>query len=457
MLINVSGSSGVGKTTISTIISLILTNLKKSVLHLCGDDLHKWERGNDTWKVITHLNPEANNLSLGEQQVTSLLNGVSIKRDHYDHNTGKFIKAVKVSPKEIIINEGLHSLHSENICKKAELNIFVETEDELKYQWKLNRDTEKRGYTKSQVIKAINLRKEDEIKYIIPQKENANVIVKFSEKRDKSVHLTYTATTEYGETIMKRVKDFYELHRNFLLTCRKSCFEYELIQGAGGNLSYKFEDRIVITSSGRAMSDVNILNGFSMCNKDGIVIDTAQERPSMEIGFHSRIPDRIVYHTHPIYLNVILCAKNSKSIISEILNFYEYDYIEYFSPGKDLCNNFYKSIDKKIVLLESHGLICCGDSFNEVFDTSLKISQLCKEWLITNAKTFKTFNTKLSANNTNCVLFPDAAVLPDDNSQINNYILHIQDEVGLVSNCLSEKEINKLRNMESEKYRIELI
>ena len=61
MLINVSGSSGVGKTTISTIISLILTNLKNGVLHLCGDDLHKWERGDDSWRVVTHLNPEANN------------------------------------------------------------------------------------------------------------------------------------------------------------------------------------------------------------------------------------------------------------------------------------------------------------------------------------------------------------------------------------------------------------
>ena len=457
MLINVSGSSGVGKTTISTIISLILTNLKNGVLHLCGDDLHKWERGNDNWRVVTHLNPEANNLHLGEQQVTSLLNGVSIKRDHYDHNTGKFIKGVGVSPKEIIINEGLHSLYSENICKKAELNIFVETEDELKYQWKLNRDTEKRGYTESQVIKAINLRKEDEIKYILPQKENANVIVKFSEKRDKSVHLTYTATTTYGKTLMKHVKDFYELHRNFLLTCRKSCFEYELIQGMGGNLSYKFDDKIIITSSGRAMSDINILNGFSVCNKDGTVISPNQDRPSMEVGFHTKIQDKIVYHTHPIYLNVILCAKNAKSIISEILNLYEYDYIDYFSPGKDLCENFYKSADKKIVLLANHGLVCCGDSFNEVFDTSLKISQLCKEWLITNAKTFKTFTTKLVNNETNCILFPDAAVLPDDNLQINNYILHIQNEVGLTSNCLSNKEITKLRNMEAEKYRMKLI
>jgi rhamnose utilization protein RhaD (predicted bifunctional aldolase and dehydrogenase) len=205
------------------------------------------------------------------------------------------------------------------------------------------------------------------------------------------------------------------------------------------------------------MSDINILNGFSVCDSKGVTINKNQRRPSMEVGFHTKIVEPIVYHTHPIYLNVILCAKNSKEIINDILDLYEYDYIKYHSPGKDLCDNFYKSPDKKIVLLENHGLICCGESFKEVFDLSLKINQLCKEWLIANAKTFKTFNTKLTKNQTDCFLFPDAVVLPSDNLQINNYILHIQEEVGLKPNCLSKEEIIKLKDMEAEKYRMKLI
>jgi len=88
---------------------------------------------------------------------------------------------------------------------------------------------------------------------------------------------------------------------------------------------------------------------------------------------------------------------------------------------------------------------------------SLKINQLCKEWLITNSKTFKTFNTKLKKKESDCFLFPDAAVLPSDNLQINNYILHIQEEVGLEPNCLTKEEIIKLQNMEAEKYRMKLI
>ena len=74
MLINISGASGVGKTTISTIISLILSEPYSNVLNICGDDLHKWERGDENWDKYTHLNPKDNNLTLGESKISSLIN-----------------------------------------------------------------------------------------------------------------------------------------------------------------------------------------------------------------------------------------------------------------------------------------------------------------------------------------------------------------------------------------------
>ena len=58
-LINIGGSSGVGKTTLSTFLSFIFTD----ALHLSGDDLHKWERHDDNWKSKTHLNPSATTTS----------------------------------------------------------------------------------------------------------------------------------------------------------------------------------------------------------------------------------------------------------------------------------------------------------------------------------------------------------------------------------------------------------
>jgi rhamnose utilization protein RhaD (predicted bifunctional aldolase and dehydrogenase) len=128
--------------------------------------------------------------------------------------------------------------------------------------------------------------------------------------------------------------------------------------------------------------------------------------------------------------------------------------VDYVTPGDELAEAM--NVNEKIIFLQNHGLICCGNSFTEVFNNSLKINQLCKEWLIRNSKTFKTFRDNINKTDKNCILYPDAAILPDDNSQINDYMLHIQEEVGLTANCLTSDEINKLKNMESEKYRIKI-
>jgi len=455
MLINISGSSGVGKTTIATILVLVLTNLDRSVLHLCGDDLHKWERTNENWKKNTHLNPKANNLILGKKQLLDLINGDPIIRDIYDHNSGKFINNIKIDPADVIINEGLHALYHRDICKLADLNVFIDTEEELTKEWKMSRDIESRGYTVEQVLSAIEMRELDEKKYIKSQIKNADAVVKFTKKKYGAVDLDYEIVNNKREGLLKKMKLFYDMHKNFLMTCRSLSFEYELIQGAGGNLSYKFDDKIVITSSGYSMSDISMLNGYSVCTLDGDIINNNQKRPSMEIQLHTKIEEPVVLHTHPIYLNTILCSKNSKEIISNILD--KFDYISYISPGRELASVFSKSDGNKIVLLENHGLVCCGDSFTEVLDTSLKINKMCKEWLILNSKTFTTYSTAFKNVDSEYFIFPDAVALAEENKSINDYILHIQKEVELVPRYLNSEEVSRIKNMEAEKYRRNMI
>jgi uridine kinase len=450
-LINISGSSGVGKTTIAKIITLILSNQNKKILHLSGDDLHKWERDDLNWKNFTHLNPSANNLEIGKTQLVNLINGKDIKRDIYSHKTGRFINDVKIKSPNIVVNEGLHALYDKDLCDIADLNIFVNTDSELTKEWKLSRDISSRGYTEKQVISIMKMREKDDKKYIQPQIENADVIVNFSKKPYDSVDMKIFSNIDDSDLMIKLQK-FYDLHKDFLISCRSLSFEYDLVQGAGGNVSYKFDDKIVITSSGYTMSDVSMLNGYSVCDMSGFPINDNQKKPSMEINLHTKIKQPIVLHTHPIYLNTILCSQNSKEIMDIVLKDYDYLYIPYTSPGKDLASVFPKT-DKEIILLENHGLICCGNYFKNVLDISLKINKLCKDWLVTNTKTFTNYSTKFKTDNYEHFLFPDAVILTEENSSVNNYMLHIQKEVGLNSRCLSKSEIIKLKNMEEEKYR----
>jgi uridine kinase/ribulose-5-phosphate 4-epimerase/fuculose-1-phosphate aldolase len=451
-LITISGSSGVGKTTLSELIRFVLKD--KNVTVVNGDDSHKWERQDPNWNVYTHLNPKANNLTDEVKSISTLIQNKSIQRKKYNHDTGKFDEPVEILPSKYIVYEGLHSLHGE-MSEISDLRIFVETENNLKKQWKLNRDTQKRGYTKKQVENILQRREKDEKLYIAPQKENADVIVRFEEKRDKTVHLEYECRNDVGKDIFEKVKDFYDLHRNFLLLCKKTSFEYDLVQHGGGNISYKFDNSIVITSSGKEMGDVSMLSGFTCCDHKGKKIKETKDRPSMELGLHLKIDQPVVFHTHPIYLNTILCSEESKDILSDVLIDYDYEYIPYITPGKDLKDFFNPEKESKIFLLENHGLICSGNSFVEVFNISLHINQLCKEWLIKNSKAFKTFaNLKMDENK---FLFPDAVVLPEKMKPINDYMIYIQRDIGLTPRFLTESEINKLSSMKEEKYRRSLL
>jgi uridine kinase len=175
-LITISGSSGVGKTTLSELIRFVLKD--KNVTVVNGDDSHKWERQDPNWNVYTHLNPKANNLTDEVKSISTLIQNKSIQRKKYNHDTGKFDEPVEILPSKYIVYEGLHSLHGE-MSEISDLRIFVETENNLKKQWKLNRDTQKRGYTKKQVENILQRREKDEKLYIAPQKENADVIVRF--------------------------------------------------------------------------------------------------------------------------------------------------------------------------------------------------------------------------------------------------------------------------------------
>jgi len=454
-LINISGSSGVGKTTIATMIVLILSSAKEQVLHLHGDDLHKWERDNLKWDYFTHFNPKANNLDIGKKQLYDLVDGKSIARDIYSHDSGKFISNVNVDSADIIIHEGLHSLYDDEVCLIADLNIFINTDEVLTREWKVSRDVESRGYTEEKVLSVIKRREVDDKKYIQPQIEKADAVVTFSKKKYETVNLNYEIVNNVGSNaiILRKVKRFYDLHKDFLMTCRSLSFEYELVQSAGGNLSYKFDDKIIITSSGYSMSDVSMLNGYSVCDLSGSLINENQKKPSMEIGLHIKCADPVVLHTHPIYLNTILCSENSAIILDDILD--EFDWIEYTSPGKELASTFIKS-DNKVILLENHGLICCGDSFKETLDMSLKINKMCKDWLVQNSKTFTTYSTKFNDSDSEHFIFPDAVALMEENKPINDYILHIQKEAGLMPKYLTTEEVNKIKNMEDEKYRRKL-
>lgn len=178
--IGVSGDSGSGKSTFISMAEQIFG--KKNLLFIEGDGDHKWERGNAMWKHFTHLNPKSNFLYRQAQDLATLKSGQSVLRVDYDHDTGRFTSQSKIRPKPFILLCGLHALYLPQIRNCLDLKIYMDIDENLRRYWKIQRDMDKRGYSKEKILEQITARLPDAEKYIHPQKKYADLVISYFDK-----------------------------------------------------------------------------------------------------------------------------------------------------------------------------------------------------------------------------------------------------------------------------------
>ena len=176
-VIAIAGDSGSGKSTLCQLIRPIF--LFDKVLEFETDRYHKWERGDTHWNTTTHLNPQANYLEKLEDDTFNLKVGNAVITVDYDHSSGKFTPPATIEPKENILLCGLHTFYSKQLRTLSDLKIYVDTSEELKTHWKLQRDTEQRGQDAKTVLAKIESRRSDYETHISPQREYADLVIRF--------------------------------------------------------------------------------------------------------------------------------------------------------------------------------------------------------------------------------------------------------------------------------------
>lgn len=182
-IIGIAGDSGAGKTRLLTMLDELLS--EEHILNIEGDGDHKWERGDANWKEMTHLNPRANYLYRQAEDLRILRGGNAVKRADYDHSTGTFTSKRRVLPKPYIVMCGLHSLYLPQMRQVLDMKIYLDTDEELRCYWKLGRDQGDRGQEQAAIRKQIEKRRADAEKYIHPQKQYADLVIRYFDRNLK--------------------------------------------------------------------------------------------------------------------------------------------------------------------------------------------------------------------------------------------------------------------------------
>jgi uridine kinase/ribulose-5-phosphate 4-epimerase/fuculose-1-phosphate aldolase len=479
-IIGIAGESGVGKSTISGIISLFYADMATVI---STDDLHKWERNNPAWKTITHLHPDANNLDLGDSHLYDLSQGHCIYRSIYNHKTGTFDPPVKVEPKPVIVNEGLHAYYTTMTQKITSLKVYVDTEEQLRTHWKLIRDTEERGYRYNDVLDIIEKRRADSNNIRKKQLLIADVVICIRPRDgiktlgDKHEIVPLVIEVHSNDktpiALMTFIKQYMSDFGDFIKASEIVGHEVEMCQNGGGNISVKSNDFMIIKASGFNMKDVHRLSGYSVLKHDNLrnnpVLDEVAlnsvltkaagkyKRPSMETGMHVLLR-KYVLHAHPVYATLLLSLQHSHELITGLYADVEHHYVPYVNPGFDLYNTFRNVPRRRAYFLENHGIVVTGDELDPCLQLLFEINNRAKQYISEHCE-FEPFSLSY-ANREALPLhpFPDSVMFLHDTAKketiaAHNYINTVGSRLGRLRH-LSQHDIAVLRGMESEKYRL---
>lgn len=181
------------------------------------------------------------------------------------------------------------------------------------------------------------------------------------------------------EDIYHFLNDYLKYENEFIYLSKYFGQSNSNVQGAGGNISIKLNDYLMlIKSSGCVLGNIEKNSGYCMINKNrcnhaseinhpNLLLDEnifGYGIPSMETFFHL-FTKKYTIHLHFVLSNIFLC--NEKDI-----DFTEYKniIIDYFTPGKELADEIQKKYngDIKIIFLKNHGLIITTNDYAEIFE-----------------------------------------------------------------------------------------
>ncbi|MGQ4648562.1 phosphoribulokinase [Lyngbya aestuarii] len=175
VVIGVAGDSGCGKSTfLRRLIDLFGEELMTVI---CLDDYHSLDRKQRKQQGVTALNPKANNFDLMYEQVKALKNGQAIDKPIYNHETGELDPPERIESNKIVVIEGLHPLYDERVRSLVDFGVYLDIDDQVKINWKIQRDMAERGHRYEDILASINARRPDFDAYIEPQKQYADVVI----------------------------------------------------------------------------------------------------------------------------------------------------------------------------------------------------------------------------------------------------------------------------------------
>lgn len=161
-----------------------------------------------------------------------------------------------------------------------------------------------------------------------------------------------------------------------------------LVQGAGGNVSWKDGVDLWVKASGTWLAEAESKEIFvpvnlahlqdALAKQDFSVKPEANSnsglRPSIETLLHALMPHRVVVHLHAVEILAHLVRVNARQKIEDFVgDAVKWIFVDYFKPGADLARAVSEELknrpDADVVFMGNHGVVIGGMDVDDVVAT----------------------------------------------------------------------------------------
>jgi uridine kinase len=192
-VIGIAGGTGSGKTTVAS--ELVAVFPKDDVVYLSFDHYYR---------DLSHLPPSERKLTnfdhpnslesdLFVTHVEDLKNNIPIDRPTYDFVTHtRTDKTIRLDPAPIIVVEGILTFVYPKLRELLDIKIFVDTEADVRFIRRLDRDIKERGRTVDSVVtQYMKTVRPMHIEFVEPSKRFADIIIPEG-RNDVALHVLIT-------------------------------------------------------------------------------------------------------------------------------------------------------------------------------------------------------------------------------------------------------------------------
>jgi uridine kinase len=179
LVIGIAGGSGSGKTTVAN-----------TILQRVGQDRIAFLNHDSYYKDLSGLppvqradinfdHPNSLETELLIQHIASLRDGKPVEVPIYDFSTdSRTAKTFTVQPRNVIVVEGILIFTDADLRNMFDVKLFVDTDADLRFIRRLERDLSERGRTTESVIKQYQSTvRPMHLEFVEPSKRYADVII----------------------------------------------------------------------------------------------------------------------------------------------------------------------------------------------------------------------------------------------------------------------------------------